>query len=331
VPQDESVDSESALYGNDDSGFEYSPVKPKTNQRQRQKDNEDDCKLVYEKDLKKQRKKSPKATVEESSNRSFEDDRVLHTSFKMSPYSINLINMIKRTNTPKSESDKLIISSRPEVLLDVTSSSIDSFMDMMEDNYIKISNINQLASEINASSGKVSIIQPKLKIDMSNEEENEHVDALILSSVITKIKMMAEEFGVSTSCITEFLIYMYICDSGNPIYNGSKKYCEERMNTFRTSLDNFILDCAQTNIEDENALIRIAYKMAVSNINESTRTNSNFKDICHKTMSVDVGSEFNINTKLILRKKNGKRSYDESHSKGIFSGKNNSKSDKIGE
>ncbi len=88
---------------------------------------------------------------------------------------------------------------------------------------------------------------------------------------------------------------------------------------------------AQTNIEDENALIRIAYKMAVSNINESTRTNSNFKDICHKTMSIDVGDEFNINTKLILRKKNGKRSYDESHSKGIFSGKSNTKSENIGE
>lgn len=324
VAQEESVDSESALYGNDDSGFEYNPVTVKKETRKRKiKDDDDDCKVIHEKDLKK---KSIKATVEDS-NKSSEDDRVLHTSFSMSPYSINLISMIKRTHSLKEENFR--VSSRPKVMLDVTSSSIDSFFELMKDNYIKISNINQLASEINASSGKVSIIQPKLKIDMDSEEEHEHVDSLILSSVLTKIKMMSEEFGVTASCIAEFLIYMYICDSDNPVYSGSKKYCEERMNIFMSSLNKFILDCTQTNIEDENALIRIAYKMAASNINESTRNNANFRDICHKTISVDVGDEFNINTKLILRKKNGKRSYSESHSKGIFNKKSSNASENL--
>lgn len=320
--QDEVVDSEQALYGNDDTGIEYNPVP--SQKKQQKKYNDDDCKVIHEKDLKKN---SIKATVKDDD--SFGDDRVLHTSFNMSPYAINLISMIKRSHTSKRKS--LMISSRPKVLLDITSSSIDSFFEMMEDDYIKISNINQLASQINASSGKVSIIQPKLKIDMGKEEELEHVDSLILSSVLTKIKMMSEEFGVSVSCIAEFLIYMYVSGSENPIYNGSKKYCEERMSTFRILLDKFILDCSQTNIEDENALIRIAYKMAVSNINESTRTNTNFKDICHKTMSIDVGNEFNINTKLVLRKKNDKRSYDESHSRGIFKQKTGRKSKKDGE
>lgn len=287
----------------------------------RRKKRSDDCKVTHEKDLKKG---SPKVTVKDSD--SFEDDRVLHTSFSMSPYAINLISMIKRSHISKNGS--LIISSRPKVLLDITSSSINSFFEMMEDDYTKIANINQLASQINASSGKVSIIQPKLKIDMGKEEEHEHVDSLILSSVLTKIKMMSEEFGVSTSCIAEFLVYMYICDSENLIYSGSKKYCEERMRIFRTLLDKFILDCSQTNVEDENALIRIAYKMAVSNINESTRTNSNFKDICHKTMSIDVGDEFNINTKLILRKKDGKR-HGSHASNGIFKQKIGRKSEKM--
>lgn len=323
MPQDESVDSESALYGNDDSGFEYNPVKPKTKQRQRKTNDEDDCKVVYEKDLKK---RSPKVMVEESEEKQYEDDRVLHTSFHISPYAINLISMIKRSYITKQDGD-LKVSSRPKVLLDVTSSSIISFFELMKDNYLKISNINQLASEINASSGKVSIIQSKLKIDMGSEEEYERVDALIMSSVITRIKMMSEEFGVSSSCIAEFLIYMYVSDSNNKIFIESKKYCTERMKLFKDQLENFINESTQPNIEDENALKRLAFKMAALDIIESTRNNNNFKDSFSNTINTELGSDYNINAKIVLRKKDGKR-HGEHNSNGIFKQKTGRKSEK---
>lgn len=261
-----------------------------------------------------------------TSSEQIEDDRVLHTSFKLSPYSINLISMIKKYNSISNSGLKIL--SRPKVILDVTSSSIDRFLDLMIERYNTISDINQLAREINASSGKVSILQPKLKLEMNNEEENEYADALILSSALTKIKMLSEEFCISPSCIVEYLIYMYVCGSESNSYDSSKRYCEERMNLFISQLDKFISDCTTINTEDENALIKIAYKMAAANIKESTRTNNNFKDRCHKTIDVDVGSEYNINTKLILSKKSMKKNFDESHSKGIFRQKTGRKSEK---
>ncbi len=324
LPQGESIEFEDTQNNIDDSKIEYNPAPTKN--KQRKIDNEDDCKMLSEEEYNKQKKKSPKAVVEKSGNGE-EQDRVLHTSFNLSPYAINLIGMVKRGGRKKNT--ELRISSKNKVLLDITSTAIFAFFDVMEEKYIKISDINQLAAEINASSGKVTIIQPKLKIDLGKEEESERIDALILSSVMTRIKMMSEEFGVSLSCIAEFLIYMYVCDSDNPVFEKSKVYCEERMGIFVSQLDKFILESTQTNTEDENALIRIGFKMAASNINESTRTNANFKDTYHRTISIDVGSEFNINTKLILRKKNGKRSYDKKNSKGIFKQKTGRKSEKL--
>ena len=312
--QDEVVDSEQALnYNNNDIGFEYDPIPAKKKQGKKI-DDESDCKVISEEEYNKSKKKSPKATVEESGNGD-EQDRVLHTSFNLSPYAINLIGMVKRGRKKNTD---LRISSKNKVILDITSVAIFAFFDIMKDRYILISDINQLAAEINASSGKVTIIQPKLKIDLGKEEENERIDALILSSVMTRIKMMSEEFGVSVSCIAEFLIYMYVCDSENPVFEKSKLYCEERMNSFTFQLDKFILESTQTNIEDENALIRIGFKMAASSMVESTRINNNFKDIHNKIISVDMGSDYNINTKVSIRMKSGKRNHDESHSKGIF-------------
>ena len=323
--QDEVVDSEQAIYGNDDAGIEYNPV-PVKKKYGKKIDDEADCKVQTEEEYNKNKKKSLKVVVEKSGNGD-EQDRVLHTSFNMSPYAINLISMIKRSHISKK--GNLIISSRPKALLDITSSSIDFFFDMMEDNYNKISNINQLASEINASSGKVSIIQPKLKIDMGKEEELERVDSLILSSVLTKIKMMSEEFGVTTSCIAEFLIYMYVCNSENKIFIESKRYCTERMGLFKSQLESFINESTQPNTEDMNAVKRLAFKMAVLDIIESTRNNNNFKDIYSNSINTDLGSDYNINARIILRKKNEKRSYDESHSKGIFKQKTGRKSEKL--
>ncbi len=58
--QNEVVDSEQALFGNDDSGIEYNPVLTKN--KQRKKSNDDDCKVLHEKDLKNRSLKAvPKA------------------------------------------------------------------------------------------------------------------------------------------------------------------------------------------------------------------------------------------------------------------------------
>lgn len=312
TPQDEDDNSQ---VDPDDIGFDYNPTPQKNKRKSKKKKfDESDVDVVYEKDLKKG---GIKYTPEESN--SFEEDRVLRTSFYLSTYANNLVSMIKKSHKP----NKMIILSKPKVLLEVTSSAIDDFINLVEDKYYNISEINQRACIINASSGKVSIEQPTLKIDMSINEDNEHVDALILSSTTTKIKMLAEEFGVTSSCIVEYLIYMYVCESDNIIYTSSKKYCEERMGAFITQLDKFILESSHI---DENVLINIGYKMSVQGIVECTRTNNNFKDTIRKTISLDYGEDENITIKITHRKgKNKKKTYDESHSKGIFNKDNKKK------
>lgn len=58
VAQEETVDSESALYGNDDSGLDYNPEPVKKKQKQKKLDDDSDCKVIHEKDLKKKSLKS---------------------------------------------------------------------------------------------------------------------------------------------------------------------------------------------------------------------------------------------------------------------------------
>lgn len=327
TPTDE-VGSEESLYGD-----EYEPCGELTirNKKRKSKSKSDEFKeneVIKECDL---GKKSLKVTPEKSSDYgdAYEEDRVLHTSFYLSPYAINLISIVKRNS--KTKNDDLAVLSKPKVVLNITSSTMDKFYEMMKERYITISTINQVASEINASSGKVTIIQPKLKIEVNTDEELERVDALILSSVITKVKMLAEEFGTSGSWIVEYLIYMYISGSSLSCYDNFREYCNERMNTLLSILDKFISDSTVTNQDDSNALIRIAYKMLASNVIEATRNNNTFKDMYRNTLNVDVGSEYNINALLVLKKKNGKRSYDESHSRGIFKQKTGGRIEKFGD
>ncbi len=328
--KNEVIDSEESLYPNELKEIEEiqslsleeisKQIKEAEKQFLQSKDDKS-CSVKKEKDY----YKNEGSELQEDDNY---DDKVLHTSFYLSPYAINLVSMIKTSSFSKNTGQMKVLS-RAKVILDVLSSTIDFFYDDMMERYNKIVAINRLATEINASSGKVSLIQPKLKIDMGKEEENERVDSLIRSSAQTKVKMMSEEFGVSTSCIAEYNIYLYVCDSKNKIFNESKKYCAERMNLFKTQLDTFIHESTQPNIEDENAIKRLAFKMAALDIIESTKSNNNFKNIFSNSINTDLGSDYNINAKIILRKKNGKRSHDEKNSRGIERQKTGRKPRKI--
>lgn len=311
-----------------ESNVEYNSVpvkkrvlKEKLDQREF-KDNE----VISEKEFNEKKKKGGvRATPEESSSFEDENDKVLNTSFKLSPYAINLISMIKRNNSLIGNNLKIL--SRNKVLLDITSSVIDSFFEIMKSRYVSISVLNQLASEINASSGIVTLIQPKLIIDLGKNEEDEKVSALVMSSVVTKIKMLSEEFGVSDSCIVEYLIYMYVSNSDNPIFNNSKIYCEERMGVFIAQLDTFIVNSTHKNVEDENTIRRMGFKMLASQIIERTMTSNNFNDI-RGSFNTNLGSDYNINAKFIVNESN-KKTHDKTHSKGVFKQKQGRKSKKI--
>lgn len=318
VEEDDDSKGTEQDFNGDDTGFEYRPVK--RTKKRKDKNEDDDCKVIREKDLKKKG-----ITFKFDSGEQEEADRVLRTSFHLSKYAINLISMIKSSHCCSSSNTR--ISSRPKVMLDITSSTIDLFLDIMDDRFRSITKINQLACEINANSGKVSIIQPKLKINMELNDEYERVDSLILSSTTTKIRMLSEEFGVSNSCIVEYLVCFYVCNSDNIVFIKSKKHCESRMKAFIDQLDSFIAE--STNI-DENVLVNIGYKLALKGVIESTRVNNNFKDlnVIRDSISLDF-DDFNISNKITLRKgKNNKRTYDESHSKGIFNKKKKRKDEK---
>lgn len=319
-------DSQEEMTVDDINRMSSSEIK-KVLRKNKRKYSDDDCIVIKEKDY---NKKGVVSKVTESRDYN-EDDRVLHTSFYLSPYAINLLGIIKRNSITKGGDVQVL--SKPKVILNVTSSSINSFYESMMDRYNVISNINQLAAGINASSGKVTIIQPKLKIEIADGEEYERIDALVLSSVLTKLKMLSEEFGTSTSWIAEYLIYEYVNTSGDINFDKYKKYCKERMDAFLLQLDNFIKGCTSTNKEDENALIQIAYKLLASEIISQTMTNNVFEGIekyISGNISLDVWDDYNINLRTTVRPKSGKRSYDESHSKGIFKQKTGRKQRKEG-
>lgn len=308
----ESIESEDALYGNDEHSYDkpcythHGGLSKKGRNKSKDKRHKefDDNEIV---NLNSDKYKGIGCVdVEESTyeRATFEEDRVLHTSFKLSPYAINLMNMVKLNQKTKKGEAKIM--SRPKVVLLFTSSTIDKFYNLMIIRYNTISSINKLALEINASSGKVSIMQPKLKIDMSKEDEDERIDALILSGVLTKIKMLSEEFGVSVSYIVEYLLYLYVYDNKDGYSEEIKKYCKERMDSFIELLDSFISSCTSLNTEDENALIRIAYKMTASDIKEKTFVDGVIKRPMQKTIDIEVYDGFNINAVVKIRRKMGK-------------------------
>ncbi len=227
-------------------------------------------------------------------------DKVLSTSHKLSSYAINLLNLIMtrqstfNKNLGKDETSKISKS----VVLQMITTSTNEYVDaLFSDRFEKISEINRQGFLINATSGSVSIIQPKLKINMSDEEVST-VNTLILSSIQTKVKSYSEAFNLSESTIIEFMIYTYIVNSDDIYYTRIKTYCEQRINKFIIELDTFINDSCYDNIDDDNALKLIAHKMNLRHILHLTKTNNVFKDSISHSKTVNAYGLGRINMRI---------------------------------
>lgn len=301
TPKDE-VDSERALYGNDDSEDFGAQIRSSQKKSREKSSNDDDCKVVHESELKKG---GLKFTPTKSKNNGyFSDDIVVRTTADMSPYCVRLIN----------EAAASLDTSFETAFVHISSSIRNQVFDDLRPLYDNIKEFLLPAFKMNIEDedGDLGLVHTHI-FKRYDEREPEKVSLLLHSSTYTRIKAHTLIFSINCVDIFEYMVYSYF-------YTLDDKLSSEKVKSICKKRIDFLLDHIKDKVDEQQSftreeyadLRRLACKVQFLGLKDK-HVMTEFKNI----LFVDKG---------VSNKK--KRSYEESHSNGIFKQKSGNKSRK---
>lgn len=223
VAQEESVDSESALYGNDDTGFEYNPVPVKSNNKKRKtKDNDDDCKVIHEKDVHK-------------SNRvgivKVKDDPTKNPQ----PFYLKLIPLVRdilRYIEHSGQKDFF------ETTVEITSARAMELIAELDERYTKMSASITPLHKYNIMKGS-NIRIPHTEVYTCEESDKEKMKVQVSVGVNSWMHKYCDSFNIELSdAFSIFVLYSYM--NKKDLDDESKNRCKEAFNQFLKHVDDKI-------------------------------------------------------------------------------------------
>lgn len=226
VAQDEVVDSEQALYSNDDSGIEYHPVP--TESKQRKKDNEDDCKVIKEKDL----KKSKSVGVVKVKDDPTKNPQPFY--LKLTPLVYNILKYIEHSG----QKDFF------ETTVEVTSARAMELIAEMDERYTKMSVAVTPLHQYNIMKGS-QIKIPHTEVFTCEESDKVKIKVQVAVGVNSWMHKYCNAFDIELAdTFSAFVLYSYM--NKKDLDDESKNRCENSFNSFLKHIDDKIEKLSDT-------------------------------------------------------------------------------------
>ncbi len=291
TPIDETVESENALFGEEITG--ESAEERYTLPKRKKINNEDDCKVIKEKDL----RKSVKSKVTEGRGRT--DDIVVRTTADMSPYCVKLIG----------EAAASLDTSFESAFVHISSSIHDKVFADLFPLYDEIRKFLLPAFKMNIEEedGDLGLRHTHI-FKKYDDREPEKVSLMLHSSTYTRIKAHTLIFSINNSDIFELMVYNYFYDMDEKLCSQKVKLiCKSRIDYFLEHITDKVNEQRNFTKEELSALNMLSCKVK-------------FLELQGK----NVSNEF-MNVLFVEKSDKNKRTYKESHSEGIFKKKNGRK------
>lgn len=298
----EDVDSERALYGNDDSEDFGAQIRNSQKKSRRKAKEDDDCKVVHESELKKG---GLKVTPTKSKSSGYSnEDIVVRTTADMSPYCVRLIN----------EAAASLDTSFETAFVHISSSIREQVFDDLRPLYDNIKEFLLPAFKMNIEDedGDLGLVHTHI-FKRYDEKEPEKVSLLLHSSTYTRIKAHTLIFSINCADVFEYMVYSYFYSLDEKLSSEKvKNICKKRIDFFLDHIKDKVDEQQSFTREEYADLRRLACKVQFLGLKDK-HVMTEFKNI----LFVDKGTN-----------KKKKRDYKESHSNGIFKRKGGRKSKK---
>lgn len=224
VTPKEEVDSERALYGNDDSEDFGAQIRNSQKKGRKKQKNDDDCKVVHEKDLKKNGVGKVNITKSPQDN-----------SKNPQPYKVELIplvyNIIQDLCT-QNQVDFL------KVTLEITSSCILGFESEMDKRFTKMCNVVNPLYKYNIIKGS-DIKIPHTEAFPDSESSKKKEKIAVTSEVNSWIHKYSNSFNIELSSVfCALVLYSYI--QRTDVDEEARIRCQDKLSIFYSHIDNKI-------------------------------------------------------------------------------------------